>query len=127
MYIKKFIIYKNISEGSNDITNPGSNDRTNGFDILKDKTRIEKKLHKTKLCSYGTECKRGEKCRFAHSNDELVINNCVFRNSCKFIKKEHNIITNISKTKICLYKHPGENMKDFYERTNVDEKFVVKI
>ena len=116
MYIKKIIIYKNI--------NKDSNERTNGFDLLKDKNKIEKKLYKTKLCSYGSECKRGEKCRFAHSRGELVINNCVFGNSCKFIKKVDNSFINISKTKICSHKHPGENINNFRERIN---NFVIKI
>ncbi len=123
MYIKKIIIYKNINE----VENKNINERTNGFDILKDKNKIEKKLYKTKLCTYGSECKRGEKCRFAHSKDELIINNCVFGNSCKFIKNEDGIFKNISKTKICLHKHPGENINNFYERISTNKNFIVKI
>ena len=136
MYIKKIIIYRN-TKGENNGENNGednkennkenkeNNERTNGFIILKDKTKIEKKLFKTKLCSYANECKRGEKCRFAHSKDELVITNCVFGNSCKFIKKEDDKFRNISKTKICPYKHPGEN--NYHERIINNNNFIIRI
>lgn len=143
MYIKKIIIYKNKESEENKENkesnkeskesnkeskeNKGNNERTNGFVILKDKNEIEKKLYKTKLCSYGNQCKRGSKCRFAHSKEELVINNCVFGNSCKFIKKEDDRFRNISKTKICTHKHPGENMNNFRERININNTFVIRI
>jgi len=92
------------------------NERAKGFDILKDKRKIEINLEKTKLYTYGENCKRGPKCRFAHSKDELIVSNCVFGNSCRFVKKEQNGFSNISKTKICLHKHPDEIMDNFYER-----------
>jgi len=102
------------------------NERTQGFDILKDKNKIERTLEKTKLCTYGENCKRGSKCRFAHSKEELIVSNCVFGNSCRFVKKEQNGLSNISKTKICLHKHQDESMDNFYERIGFN-KLHVKI
>lgn len=100
------------------------NERTKGFDILKDKKKIERNLQKTKLCTYGDNCNRGEKCRFAHSKEELIVSNCVFGNSCRFVKREQNGFTNISKTKICLHKHPDENMDNFYKRIDTNREHV---
>jgi hypothetical protein len=121
MYIKKIIIYKNIENESN------TNERTNGFDILKNKNRIESKLHKTKLCSHGKDCTRGYKCRFAHSKDELIVSNCVFGRSCKFIIKNGDGIDNISKTKICMHRHPNEELNDFYKRIDIEKNHIRKL
>lgn len=94
------------------------NNRSKGFEILKDKNKIDTSLSKTKMCSYGNDCPRGKNCRFAHSKDELKISSCVFGDSCKFIKYTENGIENICKTKICLHKHPKETEQDFINRTN---------
>lgn len=63
-----------------------------------------KYLHnlKTKMCKFESFCKRGAKCNFAHSKDELYIPICKFGSKCKF--------TN------CTFKHlkeikPKENNK----------------
>jgi len=95
-----------------------TNNRNKGFEILKDKNKIDTSLAKTKMCSFGNDCPRGKYCRFAHSIDELKISSCVFGNTCKFIKHTENGIENISKTKICLHKHPKETEQDFLNRTN---------
>ena len=118
--IRRIIFFMNNDRINTEII--PKNDRTKGFDILKDKRKIEQKLEKTKLCTYGKNCGRGQKCRFAHSKDELIISNCVFGNSCRFVKKEQNGFTNISKTKICLHKHPNENMDDFYKRIDTSRE-----
>lgn len=90
--------------------------RSIGFDILKNKIKIDKRLLKTKMCSLGNNCTRGSNCRFAHSEDELSISECVFGDECRFIYKDGNKIINISKTKICNHKHPGEDKDSFYKR-----------
>lgn len=45
-----------------------------------------KYLHnlKTKMCRFETNCKRGSKCNFAHSQEELYIPICKFGSKCKF-------------------------------------------
>jgi len=95
-----------------------TNGRNKGFDILKDKNKIDTSLSKTKMCSYGNDCPRGKYCRFAHSKSELKISKCVFGDNCKFIKYTENGIENLSKTKICLHKHPNESEEEFYNRIN---------
>lgn len=120
--IKRIIIFLDNSRIKTQII--PQNERTQGFEILKDKKKIERTLEKTKLCTYGENCKRGSKCRFAHTKDELIVSNCVFGNSCRFIKKEQNIISNISKTKICQHKHPDESMDNFYERIQINKNTI---
>ena len=95
-----------------------SNNRTKGFEILKDKNKIDTSLINTKMCSFGNDCPRGKYCRFAHSKNELKISSCVFGETCKFINYTENGIENISKTKICLHKHAKETYQDFLNRTN---------
>jgi hypothetical protein len=91
-------------------------DRNSGFDILKDKTKINSTLTRTKMCSFGTNCRRGSSCRFAHSKSELTVSTCVFGNCCKFVSRNSSGFINISKTKICLHKHPDEHVNNFYQR-----------
>ena len=116
--VRRIIIFVNNNIKTEIIS---QNERTKGFDILKDKKKIETTLEKTKLCTYGDNCKRGQKCRFAHSKEELIVSNCVFGKSCRFVKQEQNGFSNISKTKICLHKHPEESMNNFYERVGIDK------
>lgn len=94
-----------------------NNQRDKGFNILKDKKKIDQSLKKTKMCTLGNNCHRGSNCRFAHNKSELVQSNCVFGLSCKFVKNEKDAFVNISKTKICRHKHPGENNEAFMTRT----------
>ena len=89
--------------------------RSKAFEILKDKSKIDNFLKKTKFCIHKN-CKRGSSCRFAHNKNELLLTNCVFGNSCKFVKEDGNRFINISKTKICYHKHPDESLDNFYKR-----------
>jgi hypothetical protein len=92
-----------------------------GFDILKDKTKIDTALRRTKMCTFGKNCRRGSACRFAHSKKELTVSNCVFGYSCKFVKSTSSGIVNTNNTKICLHKHPDEHINNFYFRTGIDK------
>ena len=92
--------------------------RNKAFDILKDKTKIDMKLNKTKMCLYGNDCPRGVYCRFAHSKDELKSSSCLFGDKCKYVKYNGENIENISKTKICIHKHPNESEENFINRLN---------
>lgn len=47
---------------------------------------------KTKMCKFENKCKRGSMCNFAHSKEELYIQNCKFGYRCKFEN--------------CIFKHP---------------------
>jgi uncharacterized Fe-S cluster protein YjdI len=46
-------------------------------------------LRKTKMCKYGGRCTRGEKCMFAHSQDEIIhpffkSKECKFKENCRY-------------------------------------------
>lgn len=94
-------------------------DRNTAFDILKDKSKLEKVLTKTKMCSFGKNCQRGKNCRFAHSKRELTVRTCIFGNDCKFVKRTANGFVNVSKTKCCEFKHPDEMINNFYSRVGI--------
>jgi hypothetical protein len=76
---------------------------------------------KTKLCfslKLKKLCIHGNKCKYAHSKDELNIKNCSFNDNCNKIKKECDgkIVNNGS---ICFYIHPGETKEEFFSRTGM--------
>jgi hypothetical protein len=96
-------------------------ERNNGFDILKDKTKMETFLTKTRMCSFGKDCRRGKNCRFAHSKEELNVSTCAFGNCCKFVNRTSRGFENVSKTKICMHKHPDEHINNFYFRVGIDK------
>lgn len=93
--------------------------RDTGFNILKDKSKIDQALAKTKMCTFGARCTRGKSCRFAHSKSELTVRNCVFGDCCKFVKNIGGNIVNTGKDKICEYKHTGEDIKGYYKRVGL--------
>ena len=107
--------------------------RCNGFDILKDKNVMAKKLEKTKMCisiSTGKRCPHGIKCRFAHSVEELC-NICMFGSSCKNVKKITKNNGSISfenrRGCICLFKHPEETNDNFLARTDKGKKAIAVV
>jgi hypothetical protein len=107
--------------------------RCNGFDILKDKNVMAKKLEKTKMCisiSTGKKCPHGIKCRFAHSVEELC-NICMFGSSCKNVKKITKNNGSISfenrRGCICLFKHPEETNDNFLARTDKGKKAIAAV
>ena len=117
-------IEKLLSDNSFSLQLLKDSQRDTGFDILKDKKKIDKNMSKTKMCTLGKNCHRGIYCRFAHDKNELVQSNCVFGDTCKFIKKDCNNYINISKTKICKHKHTNETDDNFLNRTNIYDKKV---
>ena len=96
-------------------------ERNNAYDILSDKSKLKNNLQKTKLClSFinKVSCPHGDKCRYAHSINEL--GKCFFGDKCRFVKKEKNIYANISKTKICEFKHLNENSDNYLARVGIN-------
>jgi hypothetical protein len=79
----------------------------NILDIIKDPA---KPVLNVKLCKFLNNCKYKNKCNYAHSNDELVINECHFGNSCKMNKGT------------CLFLHPNETRDMFFTRINLNKK-----
>lgn len=65
-----------------------------------------------------TPCSYGERCRYAHSYEELNLRNCVFGKKCKLVHfndSTKNYINKKNGTK-CLYLHPNETKNDFLTR-----------
>jgi len=94
-------------------------------DELRDKyinnaTEIDANL-KTRMCKSiegGFSCSHGEKCRFAHSLEELVTRSCIFNDNCRFVKFRKGKLVN-NESNICMNKHPHENQDEFMERTGL--------
>jgi hypothetical protein len=95
--------------------------RTRAFDTLSNKSDFEKSLTKTRMCNSIEQrkaCPHGENCRFAHTADELVINDCLFGDSCRFVYRREGKWVN--KTgKRCGHKHPGENKAEYIFRSGI--------
>jgi hypothetical protein len=84
-------------------------------------SRLVQENLKTRMCnSLDTNevCRHGEKCRFAHSLEELVIRDCHFKDKCRFVKiKSGKLVNEGSNT--CRNKHPQESQDDFIKRTGL--------
>jgi hypothetical protein len=79
---------------------------------------------KTKLCvsvSLGIECKYGDKCHFAHSQDEIVIPECSFGYNCRFVRcsSSNEKWYNNGDDKKCKYCHPGEIRENYLKRLGI--------
>ena len=98
-----------------------SEKRTAAFEILADKEGLEKKMTKTRMCnSVGKgKCRHGDKCRFAHSLDELKISTCFFGAKCRFVHTVEGKLVNKGGKK-CDHKHPQESDDEFMARTGLD-------
>lgn len=97
------------------------NKRTEAFSLLADREVLEKKLEKTRMCNSidkKEKCPHGERCRFAHSLDELNISKCFFGDECRFVKNVGGRVVN-SDRKVCPHRHPNETTDEFYFRTNL--------
>jgi len=75
-------------------------------DVENDFKEDAKKYIYTKLCisvENNIKCKYGNKCNFAHSLDELVVNNCRFGDRC-------------NNKYVCKFKHPLESKEKYITR-----------
>ena len=72
---------------------------------------VLKTLVKTKVCRnvlvHGS-CKR-ENCSFAHNENEFLLANCMFDNSCRYLSPNAD--------RVCQFKHSCESVQEYYERT----------
>jgi hypothetical protein len=118
--------------------------RSDIYDQLQDKTLIAERLTKTRLCfsvKKGVKCPHGkDKCKFAHSKEELRVVSCLFGDRCSYVCKKNSYIEsdqtfilynnkssenkdiglfnsrrNVSR--ICYYIHPKESKKNYIKRT----------
>lgn len=60
---------------------------------------------KTRLCKNGEKCPYGDKCTFAHNQEQLYTPECKFGTKC--VKKAE-----------CRFRHPEETKQEYYKRIN---------
>jgi len=97
--------------------------RDAAFDILSNKTQLEKRLMNTSMCTNylrNRTCRHGSNCRYAHSIDELRMYDCLFGKNCKHVSYQgNNIVDNGGKK--CKHRHPEETREMFFKRTGLDK------
>lgn len=80
-----------------------------------DKEVQKSKRRCTKMCSSvekNTKCPHGDKCRFAHSVEELQRDDCFFGDKCKMVKCVKGVWVNKPGIKKCLHLHPKETVEN---------------
>lgn len=103
--------------------------RTNAFNTLSDKELLGNKLRKTRLCRSGfnnTPCRHGDSCRFAHTEAELLVSECLFGDQCRFVTLKDGVLVNHG-LRICKHKHPQESIRSFEERITATSPSVIPI
>lgn len=61
---------------------------------------------KTKMCKFGDNCRRGNRCSFAHSETEIYVPDCKFSMRCK--------------NPNCKFKHPDPNFWKVTSKQNIN-------
>jgi hypothetical protein len=95
--------------------------RAEGYNTLCNKTELGANLEKTRMCNSvekNVTCRHGERCRFAHSLEELVTRNCFFKDECRFVRFENGKLVNNGRD-TCRNKHPHESKDEFMERVGL--------
>ena len=85
--------------------------------IQRNQEEVAKSLAKTKVCRNITDfgnCSRPE-CSFAHNVDEFTLPNCMFDNSCRYLKE-----SNDNADRVCKFKHSCETTEEYYTRSGQD-------
>jgi hypothetical protein len=84
--------------------------------------------NKTKLCDSffsGNPCRHGEKCRYAHNTDDLVIRDCPHGRDCLFVLRHKGTFQN-TEGKFCKCIHPDESRENYFVRNEISVKPVEK-
>ena len=103
----------------------GHGQRSAAYEQLQNKEGMAERLTKTRLCwsvEKGVACPHGkDKCKFAHSLDELRMSPCVFGGHCRFVQLHG--ISNYKNCgdRVCQYLHPDECQASFMSRTGYDK------
>jgi hypothetical protein len=109
-------------------------ERSEVFDILGDKTKIQKELKFTKFCKFlkdKQECPHKNSCSFAHSIEQLRVSKCLFNDKCRLVTLKNNKLINVSKTNMCDHLHDKETLENYYSRIglqqyNTEKKMEIK-
>ena len=100
--------------------------RTKAYEQLQDKELMAKRLTKTRLCwsvQKGVPCPHGDdKCKFAHTHEELTLAPCLFGMKCRFVRwSDQTGEYSNSGSKTCGYQHPEETRAGCMCRTGIDQ------
>ena len=102
-------------------------DRQKAFGKLADSSgEGGKSLVRTKMClsvAKGIPCKHGDKCRFAHSQEELQIPTCFFGCNCRLVKQTTSgffVNSGGPNSKLCTFIHQEETKENFFQRTGTE-------
>jgi len=113
--IKEQKIEQHVEDNSGWINVVDKKKKNNIPPVITTSTLVKNNINKTKVCESlktKVKCRHGDKCRFAHTKEELVIKKCDFSSNC----------TNQN----CQFKHDSETDYDFYSKVgfNVNKPVV---
>ena len=75
---------------------------------------------KSVLCKNGSDCRFGDKCRYAHTLEELSENPCKYQDKCVHIKIVNcNVFNSDTSSTMCFRTHCGETKADMVKRCTV--------
>ena len=101
-----------------------------GRSKLVDKKAMRTHLVKSRMCrsiESGMKCPHGPRCRFAHSEEQLVIADCFFSEACNRVRLTGNgVYKNCAKNK-CSHKHPGETKEQALRRLGHKPKQALRL
>lgn len=100
--------------------------RAKALSFLKDRTSLAKTLAKTTMCKWiekGENCPHGDKCTFAHSEQELKQRRCKFEDCCEHVVLEDGVYSNVPNKKVCKAYHPNETKENYTDRTTVKQSW----
>ena len=95
--------------------------RQQALHALSDKEKLKERLEKTRMCRSVADnavCPHGTNCRFAHSEEELVIPVCLFDRDCRYVEFCENGGVKNRGSRPCKQKHTGENKAQYMQRIN---------
>ena len=100
--------------------------RTAAYEKLQQREDMAEQLTKTRLCwsvEKGVPCPHGkDKCKFAHSLDELRTAPCVFGSCCRYVERAgDDCCYKTIGERVCHYLHPDESRESFMIRTGLNK------
>jgi hypothetical protein len=103
---------------------PPENAREKAFEKLADaQGEGGKSLTRTKMClsvTEGVPCRHGDRCRFAHSQEELQVAKCFFGCNCRFVRQTNQgWWMNAGGDKKCTFIHEGESKENYVKRVGI--------